>query len=60
MKKIILALTAFSLISGLTAMAQASPQSDLKEFRSYFKKKFPGIKFDEFRNGMYALPVAAD
>ena len=60
MKKIILALTAFSLISGLTVMAQASPQSDLKEFRSYFKKKFPSIKFDEYRNGMYALPVAAD
>lgn len=60
MKKIILALTAFSLISGLSVMAQASPQSDLKEFRSYFKKKFPSIKFDDYKDGMYSLPIAAD
>lgn len=60
MKKIILVLTAFSFICGLPVIVQASPQSDLKTFRAFFKKKFPSVKFDEFKNGMYALPVAAD
>ena len=34
----------------------ADPQSDLKEFQGYFKKKYPEIKFDEYANGFYAFP----
>ena len=34
----------------------ADPQSDLKEFQGYFKKKYPEIRFDEYANGFYAFP----
>lgn len=38
-----------------TVAAHADPASDLKQFREYFKAKFPTVPFDEFANGLYAL-----
>ncbi len=55
MKKILLILAALALGAGL-APAQADPQSDLKQFRDFFKKKFPDVKFDDYSNGFYVLP----
>ena len=60
MKKIIIALTALGFVSGLSLVAQASPEDDLKVWRAYFKKKFPSVPFDEYSNGLYALPGAED
>jgi len=55
---------AFAVALGVTAAValpvQADPKSDLQQFQSYFKKKFPQIPFDEFANGLYALPAAKD
>ena len=37
----------------------ASPESDLKAFRAYFKKKFPDVPMDDYVNGVYALDKGA-
>jgi sulfur-oxidizing protein SoxA len=55
MKKILLVVAALALGAGV-APAMADPQADLQKFRDYFKKKFPNVKFDEYSNGLYALP----
>lgn len=57
MKKIFVALTALGLCA-TAPFAVASPESDLAEFQGYFKKKFPDVPFEEFSNGLYALPAA--
>ena len=43
MKKLVIT-TALALMGLAPAMTMASPQSDLKDFRAYFFKKFPGVK----------------
>lgn len=53
MKKALVALAALGLAWG--APAGATPEQDLKQFQSYFKKKFPDVAFDDFRIGIYAL-----
>jgi sulfur-oxidizing protein SoxA len=60
MKKITTALMILGFALALPMGAQASPESDLKEFQGYFKKKFPNVKFEDFSNGLYALPGAED
>lgn len=55
MKKTLFALAALGLVNVAPMVAQASPESDLKEFQTYFKKKFPDVKFDDYANGLYAL-----
>lgn len=54
MKKIITAATAL-LIGFAPMMADASPRGDLKKFRAYFMKMNPGIKMQDYANGIYAL-----
>ena len=41
---------------GLTALAQADPSADAKSVRAYFQKKFPKVPYDQYANGLYALP----
>ncbi len=54
MKKIIVAATA--LLIGLSPIvAGASPKGDLNKFRAYFKKMNPGVKTQDYGNGIYAL-----
>ncbi len=55
MKKLVI--TSIIALLGLApAMsAMASPQDDLKKFRSYFFKKFPGVKLQEFADGIYGI-----
>lgn len=60
MKKAIIGLTAVGLVLGVTIAAHAGPKEDLKQFQAFFTKKFPEIPFDDFSNGLYALPAAAD
>ena len=55
MKKMLLALVSFGLIAGAPLAAQAGPKEDLKMIRTYFKKKFPKVKFVSFADGIYAL-----
>ena len=56
MKKMLAILAALGIAASFAFPAQADPQSDLKEFQGYFKKKYPEIKFDEYSNGFYAFP----
>lgn len=55
MKKFLIALTALTVFGGTTLTAQATPQDDLKQFRAYFFKKFPGVKLQDYANGIYAI-----
>ena len=51
MKKMIIAATA--LLVGLSPMmAEASPSGDLKKFRAYFLKMNPGVKMQDYGNGI--------
>ncbi|MDH3948433.1 MAG: sulfur oxidation c-type cytochrome SoxA [Gammaproteobacteria bacterium] len=59
MKKFLIAISALTVLGGLAAVpAQASPQEDLKKFRAYFFKKFPGVKLQDYGNGIYALDAS--
>lgn len=55
MKKLFVLLAVLGLTGSVTLTAQADPQSDLREFQGYFKKKFPDVPFQDYANGVYAL-----
>lgn len=56
MRKVALATLALSLIAGIPQIAQAkTPAQDLKDFRAYYMKRFPGIPLNDFQNGVYAI-----
>jgi sulfur-oxidizing protein SoxA len=53
MKKILMMA---AIVMGLSPVfASASPQQDLKQFRAYFFKKFPGVKLQDFADGIYGI-----
>jgi len=56
MKRIVTMLAVAGIAGLCAAPASADPQSDLKAFQGYFKKQYPSVKFDDFSNGLYALP----
>lgn len=56
MKKIMMLLAALGIAGIVATPAVAGPAEDLKQFRDYFKKKFPTVKFDAYADGLYALP----
>lgn len=56
MKRILTILAALGIAGSFALPVHADPQSDLKEFQGHFKKKYPTVKFDEYANGLYALP----
>jgi len=58
MKKLATALSAL-LIATTPFVAQATPDDDLKAFRSYFTKKFPDTPVDDFVNGVYSVDAAS-
>jgi sulfur-oxidizing protein SoxA len=60
MKKILIGMTTLGLLFGASLSVQADPAQDLKEFQGFFKNKFKNIPFDEWSNGLYAFPAAAD
>lgn len=53
MKKLIIAVAALAIAAPV--VSQASPQSDLNKMKTYFAKKFPGVKYQDLANGVYAL-----
>jgi len=55
-----LAVVALSCVTGgIISSVQASPESDLKAFQSYFKSQFPDTQFSDFSNGVYAIDAAS-
>lgn len=59
MRKLALTATAVALLAGLPLAAQATPAEDLKSFREYFMKRFPGVPLNEYQNGVYAINADA-
>ncbi len=60
MKKQLVAVLAISLLATGSAFANkkatdTTPEEDLKVYRDYFMKKFPGVPLNEFQNGVYAI-----
>ena len=56
MKKMVLTAAALVMMATAPLAAQATtPQEDLKNFREYFMKRFPGVPLAEFANGAYAV-----
>lgn len=53
MKALLTLGTALALLAGGTSYA--GPQEDLKSFRDYYAKRFPGVPFDDFKNGVYSI-----
>jgi sulfur-oxidizing protein SoxA len=58
MKTIANVLTAACLVA-LPVAGQASPESDLNDFREHFYKKFPDTPKDDFINGVYSVDPAS-
>ncbi len=58
MKKLLIAVTALAVLGGTAVTAQATPQQDLKKLRAHYFKKFPGVKLQEYGNGIYAIDEA--
>ena len=59
MKKLLSAFLVFGLFGSITLTAQATPQSDLLKFRSYYEKRFPNTEFNDFINGVYSIDAAS-
>lgn len=54
MKRLFITIT-ICLLGIVPSITLASPSTDLKKFRAYFLKRFPGVPFQDFSNGIYAL-----
>lgn len=54
-----LATFSLAILIALPFNLVASPQADLDEFQSYFKKRFPDTPFDDFINGVYSIDAAS-
>jgi len=58
-KRLWIVCAALAIAAGAAA-AHAAPTDDLKQFREFFKNKFPTVKFDDYADGLYALPGMDD
>ncbi len=59
MKKLLTLIATLGMISVASVAVQAGPQQDLKEFRAYYKERFPDVPFNDFVNGVYAIDQAS-
>ncbi len=59
MKKLLTLIATLGMISAASVAVQAGPQQDLKEFRAYYKERFPDVPFNDFVNGVYAIDQAS-
>jgi sulfur-oxidizing protein SoxA len=58
MKTIICALAA-AIFATLPVTGNTSPEKDLQEFQNFYKKRFPGTPFADFKNGVYSIDPAS-
>ena len=61
MKKVLLIAAALAVpLTTLTAFA-TTPEEDVEIFRKHYQKRFPGVPFAEFANGVYSIdPVGRE
>lgn len=43
----------------LPVTGNTTPETDLQEFRNYFKERFPGTPFADFVNGVYSIDAVS-
>ena len=55
MKKLLIAISAISVMITTPMVINASPKSDLENFRTYFYQQFPGVKLQDYSNGIYSI-----
>jgi len=55
MKKLAVIASALCMLAAPLLGVAASPEQDLKDFRSYFTKRFPATPLQDFANGVYAV-----
>jgi sulfur-oxidizing protein SoxA len=60
MNKWLIVFTATVAVLSLQLPVQAGSVEELRAFQDYFRKTFPSVPFDDFANGLYALPQARD
>ncbi len=64
MRKIVLMLSALTLLCGSSAMVWATQDPKVKkeiaEYQSYFKKRFPTVSLADYSDGVNALPQYAE
>lgn len=60
MKSLLITLTAMGILVGASIGVHADPAQDLQAFQDFFRNKFPDVPFDEFSNGLFALPAAKE
>jgi sulfur-oxidizing protein SoxA len=58
MKKLLSTLSLATLLA-VTCVVNATPQQDLKEFQSFYMKRFPNTPFEDFANGVYSIDPAS-
>ena len=54
MRAVPIVLLGAGLVFG-SGVAQAAPEDDLKAFRHFYQQRFPGVPFEDFANGIYAI-----
>ncbi|WP_297528024.1 sulfur oxidation c-type cytochrome SoxA [Thiohalobacter sp.] len=59
MKKLLSIVAVLGIVAAAPQPASATPEQDLKEFREYFKKRFPNVPFEDYVNGVYAVDTAS-
>ena len=53
------ALSVGATSAGNKMASDTSPAEDLKTYRAYFMKKFPGVPLQEYANGVYAIDAVS-
>ena len=59
MKKLLTAGLVIGLCGAFALPVNATPEEDLKKFRSYHEKRFPNTPFKDFVNGVYSIDPAS-
>lgn len=54
MKRLIV-LAALGLMSAMASSVSASPDEDVKTYREFYKKRFPGVPLADYGDGVYAI-----
>ena len=59
MKKLLSIAAALGVMFTASVAVQAGPQQDLEEFRDFYSKRFPDVKFNDYVNGVYSIDQAS-
>jgi sulfur-oxidizing protein SoxA len=59
MKKLLTATLVLGLCGAFSLPASATPEEDLKKFRTHHEKRFPNTPFNDYINGVYSVDSAS-